>query len=124
MDLVRDVLDKQVVDRRSDRMGKVDGLVLALREGQPPRVSAIEIGPVALARRWSERAAAWLDRVLRRVVGEGPGAGSTRFDVALVSRVDLEVTLDMDADATPARRIEHWLRDHVIGPIPGSGVKG
>ena len=122
MDLVRDVLDKQVVDRHSDRMGKVDGLILALEPGQPPRAIALDVGPVTLARRWSERLAAWLGRMLGRVTGTT--AGSTRFEVRLVRDVDVEVQLDVDADDTGARTVEHWLRDHVISHLPGSGVKG
>jgi sporulation protein YlmC with PRC-barrel domain len=51
MDLIRDVLDKQIVDRTGDRLGKVDGLVLTLTDGGRPRVTAIEVGPTILARR-------------------------------------------------------------------------
>ena len=51
MDLVRDVLDKQVVDRNGREMGRVDAIVLEARPGKPPLVRAIEIGPEVLARR-------------------------------------------------------------------------
>jgi hypothetical protein len=122
MDLVRDVLDKQIVDRHSDRMGKVDGLLLALEPGKAPRLIALEVGAKTLIRRWSERAAGWVGRVLDRTVG--PGTGSTRFDVRHVRSIDIEVQLDVDADDTGARAVEHWLRDHVISRVPGSGVKG
>ena len=40
MDLARDILDKQVVDRHETKMGKVDGLVAELREGAPPRIAS------------------------------------------------------------------------------------
>ena len=43
LDLIRDVLDTQVTDREETKMGRVDGLVLELREGQPPRVVSIEM---------------------------------------------------------------------------------
>ena len=122
MDLVRDILDKQIVDRHRDRLGKVDGLILALDAGKPPRVIALDVGSVTLARRWSERFAAWLERALARVTGTN--AGSTRFEPRLVREVDVEVQLDVDADDTGARTLEHWLRDHVIARVPGSGVKG
>ena len=51
MDLVRDVLDKKVVDRHGRDMGRVDGLVLHATNGRPPRVSAIEVGPAVLGHR-------------------------------------------------------------------------
>jgi len=54
----------------------------------------------------------------------GTNAGSTRFEPRLVRDVDVEVQLDVDADDTGARTLEHWLRDHVIARVPGSGVKG
>jgi len=41
--LARDVLDKQVIDPDGCKVGKVDGIVLALREHRPPRVIAMEI---------------------------------------------------------------------------------
>ena len=41
--LVRDVLDKQVVDPDKNKIGKVDGIVLQLRAHRPPRVIAMEI---------------------------------------------------------------------------------
>ena len=44
MHLVRDLLDNQVCDARNRKMGKVDGIVLVLRQGRPPRVAAIELG--------------------------------------------------------------------------------
>lgn len=51
MDLVRDLLDNAVVDRKGREMGRVDGIVLEIRDGAPPRVAAIEIAPGVLAHR-------------------------------------------------------------------------
>ena len=44
MDLIRDVLDKQVCDREGRKMGKVDGIILEERPGAPLRVSFLELG--------------------------------------------------------------------------------
>ena len=59
MDLVRDVLDEQLVDGRGRNIGKVDGIVIELRSDGPPRVVAIEIGGGTAAER--------LPRVFRHV---------------------------------------------------------
>ena len=63
--LVAEVLDKQIVDAKKNKLGKVDGLVIVLREGRPPRVAYIECGAAVLARRlgrWCERLALALNR--------------------------------------------------------------
>jgi hypothetical protein len=35
MDVIRDVLDNQIVDRNQRKMGKVDGIVIECRDGEP-----------------------------------------------------------------------------------------
>ena len=44
MDLVRDVLDKKLIDREDCEMGRVDGLVMQFGEDSQPRITHIEIG--------------------------------------------------------------------------------
>ena len=44
VDLVRDLLDKQLVDRRHEPMGRVDGVVLTFADGEQPRVTSLESG--------------------------------------------------------------------------------
>lgn len=45
MDIIRDVLDNQLVDRNQCKMGKVDGIVIELRENQPPGLRTLKPGP-------------------------------------------------------------------------------
>jgi len=118
MNLTRDILDQQVVDRRGQRLGKVDGVILELREGAPPRIAAIEIGPVTLARRMHPRLAAWLQRWLQR---HGPRSdGTLRIPWSQVKAIGVDVRVDLIADGTPARAWEEWLRDHVVRRLPGA----
>src|SRR5436853_178616 len=51
MDIVRDLLDKKIVDRNGREMGRVDAVVIDAPEGVQPRVIAIEIGVSVLAYR-------------------------------------------------------------------------
>jgi hypothetical protein len=51
IELIRDLLDMEVVDRHGRAMGRVDSIVIALRPNRPPQVSAVEIGPAVLAYR-------------------------------------------------------------------------
>jgi sporulation protein YlmC with PRC-barrel domain len=60
VDLVRDLLDKRLVDRNGREMGRVDRIMLQVRAGAPPRVAMLEVGPSVLASR--------LHPVLGRVV--------------------------------------------------------
>jgi hypothetical protein len=121
MHLVRDVLDKQLIDHaKHDPMGMVDGVVIELRDvNQPPHIVAIESGFPVLARRVSPK----LEPIVRMI---GRRLGVRRGIVYRIpwSRVrshDVEVELDVDADRTPAKAWEHWLRRHVTRYIPGSG---
>src|SRR6476659_430777 len=118
MNLTRDILDQQVVDRTGQRLGKVDGIILELRDGEPPRVAAIEIGPVTLTRRIHPRLAEWLGGWLRR---HGPRSdGTLRIPWSKVRAIGVDVRVDLIADGTPARAWEEWLREHVVRRIPGA----
>jgi hypothetical protein len=119
VDLVRDVLDNQLIDRRKEKMGKVDGLLLELREGKPPRVAAIEVGVITLARRIHPRLAAPLTRLRRR---RGfSWLRSFRIPWSRVLEVGIDVQVDLDAERTPARATERCVKEKLIGRIPGAG---
>jgi hypothetical protein len=120
MNLVRDVLDKRLVGHGHDPMGMADGLIIEVRENQPPRVAAIESGMPVLARRIHPslgRAA----RALGRRFGIRRGS-IYRIPWKRVKSVGIEIELDLDADRTPAKAWDHWLRQHVVRHIPGSGA--
>ena len=121
MDLIREVLDNQVVDRWGSKMGKVDGLTAELREGQPPRLAYVEMGAPVLMRRLSRRLA---DRLVRwrHKRGVRP-SGPYRIAWRDVRNVGITVQVEADADSTPMMDWELWLRRRVIGRIPGSGAK-
>ena len=127
--LVRDVLDKQLVDRREhDPMGRVDGIVIELcdetgggAEHPPPRVVAIECGFPVLGARIHPRLGRWA-RALGRRFGVRRGR-VFRIPITRVHSIaQAEVEIDLEADRTPATAWERWLRNHVIRHIPGSGA--
>jgi sporulation protein YlmC with PRC-barrel domain len=114
MELGRDVLDQQVIDAQGRQMGKVDGLVLELREGAPARVAAIVVGGTTLLWRINAGLAAWAER---RLKGDGHSA---RIPWKRVVKVGVDVKVDVDAERSPALWWERWVRDRVILRIPGS----
>ena len=119
MKLVRDVLDKQIHDEGNRKIGKVDGIVIALRKGRPPRVVALELGVVTLARRINRRFGDWAERVERRWGFATADIVHIRFEHVVKTGVDVNV--DIDGRRTGALKWEDWLATHVVRHIPGSG---
>jgi|SRR5215217_77869 len=117
MDLVRDVLDKAVVDRQERELGRADTVVLEIRAGEPPRVAAIEIGPSVLAYR--------VRPLLGRVVAALEylfgldNHRPVRVPFGEVIDVGEQIKVDRVWPETPATEIERRLR-RWVGAIPGS----
>jgi sporulation protein YlmC with PRC-barrel domain len=122
MHVVRDLLDNQVVDRFNRKMGKVDGVVLQLRQGKPPRVTAIELGMPTLMSRISTRLGE-LAAALERKLGVGDGTPE-RIPLSRVESVGINVRVDIDADRTSVYVWERWIRRVLIDRIPGAGKGG
>jgi sporulation protein YlmC with PRC-barrel domain len=116
--LIRDVLDKQLVDKQQNRIGKADGIVLSLSDGDAPRVAFIEIGSLTLSRRLGRRPQRWM-LWIRRTAGTESAARPFRVPWAKVRDVGVDIELDVDRFETPLERWQEWLRRHVINWIPG-----
>ncbi|HEX3526734.1 MAG TPA: hypothetical protein VH988_06680 [Thermoanaerobaculia bacterium] len=120
MDLVRDVLDKQLVDREGEEMGRVDGVILEIRPDGPPRIEAFELGFVVLARRIHPRVESWLNWLRAR--WSVRKTARYRIPWAKVQEIrEGEIQVDLRAQETPAYDWEIWLRRNVIRHLPGGG---
>jgi sporulation protein YlmC with PRC-barrel domain len=116
MELGREILDQQLVDRNDHNMGKVDGIVLELRQGRAPRVAAILTGGHLLARRLHPRLESWARRLTRRW---GPGdLEPLRIPWEKVKKIGVDVKVDVAADQ--GMPWEQWVRDHILCHIPGA----
>lgn len=116
--LVRDVLDNQLIDVTGQNAGKVDGIVLELRDGAPPVVRFVESGPVTLARRLNRRFGEWVARLDARF-GEGRGK-PIRIPITRLTLDAPSLRLDFAADPSPLMAVERWLRRKIVNRIPGS----
>jgi hypothetical protein len=116
MDLVRDLLDKKVVDRHGREMGRVDGVILEIPGDAPPVVTAIELSPAVLARRVHRVFGQWMV-ALEYALGIADGR-PLRIPFRLLTIRD-QITADLAAGETSAAALEQRLKA-VVSRIPGS----
>ena len=119
MELIRDLLDKQVVDRRKTKIGKVDGIVMQVRPGRQPRIIFIELGAISLARRLGRPIERLVVRVWARLGGE-KSFEPHRIAWSKVRDVGVDVDVDIDVRDTRIFAWQDWLRDKIIRYIPGA----
>ena len=121
MNLVRDVMDKKLVDRENRDMGRVDGLVMHVGSSSQPRITNILVGGTTPWMRLSPvlaRASARLARLW------GPkSAEPVRIPWSRVRAVDKDIKLDVLALETGAIDWDIWIARYIIKRIPGSGVE-
>jgi sporulation protein YlmC with PRC-barrel domain len=118
VELVRDLLDKLVLDRNGREMGRVDGIVLELRDGTAPRVAALEIGPSVLGTRLHPvigRFVAGIEQAFGVAVGR-----PVRIAFSDVTEIATDIKVDLSIGETAAGNVEQRLRAW-IGRIPGAG---
>jgi hypothetical protein len=118
LELVRDLLDTQLVDADETKMGRVDGIVLAIDDDGPPRIDHLELGFAVLARRVHPRVERWLQSLRRWSVRR-----SARQVVPWSSVADINqhhVKLDVKFLDTPAGDWERAARK-VVSKMPGAG---
>jgi sporulation protein YlmC with PRC-barrel domain len=114
--VVRDILDKLVVDRNGREIGRVDGIELELTPGRPPRLGAVLIGPIVLGYRLHP-ALGRLAAAIERALALGPGRPvRVPFDDV---NVGTHVKIGLAAGETAAEAFEQRLRKWVQR-IPGS----
>jgi sporulation protein YlmC with PRC-barrel domain len=117
MNVIQKVLDNQILDRNEQKMGKVDGIVLELEDGQPPRLAYIETGATTLARRLHPRLERLVDRLQRKWGSKN--SQPLRIPWSQIRDTSINVVVDLDAEQTQAFAYELWLREHVVKRIPG-----
>lgn len=120
--VVRDVLDKRLLDRDKHRLGRVDALVMEIRDGEQPRLVYMELGAVPLCNRLGA-AGRWLAHRLGGVGHEDTTNAPQSYRVAWSKIREItptEVVADVDAESSRAYGWERWLSAHVISRIPGA----
>jgi sporulation protein YlmC with PRC-barrel domain len=110
-DLVRDLLDHELVDVEGVPCGMVDDVEIAGGGGKPLRVVALLSGPGAVA----PRLPAVLARLVRRLWGDRV----VRIPLDAIKTIDERVTLARTAEALHLRAVDRkWGR--WIARLPGA----
>ncbi len=117
MELIHDLLDKEVLDRNGREMGRVDGVVIEVREGAPPRVACIEIGPAVLAFRIRPTLGRWMAG-LEVALGIAEGR-PLRIPFSDILGIAEHVKVDRAVGETSAATVDRALRS-IVSRIPGS----
>ena len=118
MELVRDVLDAMLLDREGTEMGRVDGVILRLRDDGPPIVHHLELGVAVLAGRISPR----LERIVEAIRKRWSIRRTARYGIPWAAVTEItprNIGVDLLAHDTPALDWERWLRKHVVEHLPG-----
>ena len=114
------LLDRQLID--VDRMlaGKVDDLEFTPSEEDPQvlYVTAILAGPGALAGRLGGRLGHWMERISARLRSAPDRPARVPFEY--VKTIATSIDLWVSRSQLETDRLEKWVRQHVIGKIPGA----
>lgn len=118
MYLVREVMDKEILDCDGFKGGKVDDLLLELRDGEPPVVQAILTQHGALAQALGSRVArcsAWLRA---RALGLSAEMPPIAIGWEHVTRIDVTVHIDLSRADADLLRSERALWARWISRLP------
>jgi sporulation protein YlmC with PRC-barrel domain len=114
-----DLLDRQILDRDGQPVGKVDDVELDIDPDGTPYVAALLVGQQALGDRIGGRLGRWIAGTARRLSPD-PDRGPIRIPYDMVAELTSAVNLSVRRELLPDPPLETWLRDHLIGRIPGA----
>jgi sporulation protein YlmC with PRC-barrel domain len=117
-----DLLDRQILDRDGQDVGKVDDVEFRVGDDGVPYLAALLVGPQPLGRRLGGWLGRWVAGVAARL--DRDRSGPVRIPYAQVDHIDSAVWLTVRREMLPQPQLETWLREHVIVRIPGSGDAG
>jgi sporulation protein YlmC with PRC-barrel domain len=119
MDAYLELLDRQILDNDGRMVGKVDDLELEERDDGRVYVTALLSGPGALGPRLGGALDTLVTSAWSRLSGRTEPA---RVEWSQVASVGAAVRLAVGRTTVGVDGFETWMRDRVIGAIPGSKV--
>ncbi|MCW3817067.1 hypothetical protein ONA91_21700 [Micromonospora sp. DR5-3] len=119
LQLAKQLLDQQIVDREGRLVGRVDDIAFAVDADGVPYVDCLLSGQGVLGRRLGGRVGRFLVSVAERFAEQTP-VPPRRIPLTQVAGVDSAVRLRCRAADLPPPPMETWLRRHIIDRIPGA----
>ena len=116
--LGRDVLDKEILDCAGHKGGKVDDLLLELRDGERPVVRAIVTQHGALAALLGNWVSCQATRLRRAALGFGDDVTPITVGWEHVTRIDVTVHIDLDRDQAGLQRSERAIWERWVSHLP------
>ena len=113
------LLDRQILDRDGEPVGKVDDIELAVDEDGVAYVAALLVGQQALGRRIEGRLGRWITTSAQRLAGTAEPS-PLRIPYHLVANVGSAVDLSVRRELLLDPPLERWLGEHLIDRIPGA----
>jgi hypothetical protein len=117
MDLYRDLLDAELRDSEGRHLGRVDGVTIEIRDLEPPRVTAMQVGAGVMADRIHPRLGRIVRAVLARVFGVRGEAVSIPMHTIRDIGVDVEIAVDAQqhAELLQTEQVVRRLIRHIPG---------
>ena len=117
------LLDRQISDSAGELVGNVDDVELELGQDGVPYVTALLSAQQVLGERIGGRLGRWMT-VSARQLHPDSHPQPLRIAIELVAKVESGIVLSVQRDALPPPPLELWLREHLIGKIPGADDAG
>jgi hypothetical protein len=114
--LVRDCLDKQVVDPGGRKLGRIDGIVIEVGGRGRPRVVEVHVGSATLAQRLPWPFSRCAEYLIQKLFVRGFVAITWKH--LTIDRN--EVLVDSNKDLLRLREVENWVCEHIVSKIPGA----
>jgi sporulation protein YlmC with PRC-barrel domain len=114
-----DLLDRQILDSDGEPVGKVDDVELDRTPDGALFVAALLVGQRALGDRIGGRLGSWIAGTARRLSPDYQ-RGPLRIPFDLIAEITSAINLSVRREMLADPALETWLRDHLIGRIPGA----
>ena len=114
------LLDRQIVDPAGTKIGKVDDVELEVDDHGQIRITALLVGLHVLGTRMKDPVGRWLAAVTTRLHPRGHPE-PIRIPLDHVTKIGSEVIVGVKRELFEQPPMEQWLRDKLIGRIPGAG---
>lgn len=120
-----DLIDEQLLDSDDLPFGRVEDVELTFHDGEPPTIDVVLTGQEAFGQRIGGITGGLLANMADRLRDREHERGPVAIECAAIQHVDEHVHVNRRLEELRhVAGLEHWLAQHVVEAIPGSGDEG